>query len=210
MSILLNKIVIIDYKMGNLRSVQKAFEAVGCNAVISNEHDVIKNAEKIILPGVGSFKDGMKNLKDLGLIDVLSKEVVENKKPFLGICLGMHLIASKGYENGITSGLNWIKSEVVKFNFSHTDHSLKIPHVGWNNATYQNSGKLFEGVEDNNDFYFVHSYYFKTSEDVVTSTSNYGVDFTSSIQKNNIYAFQFHPEKSQSVGLKIIKNFGKC
>ena len=202
-----NQIVIIDYNMGNLRSVQKAFEKVGCDAVITNNHEIIKNASKIVLPGVGAFKDGMKNLEELGLIEILNEEVLENKKLFLGICLGMQLVAKKSYENAETDGLGWVDAEVVKFDFTDYDKKLKIPHVGWNNVSYKNNNLLFDGIANNSDFYFVHSYYFKTNEDIVTSTTDYGFDFVSSIKKDNIYACQFHPEKSQTAGLKIIENF---
>jgi len=202
-----NKIVIVDYKVGNLRSVQKSFEKNGCKVEISNKLEVIRDADKIVLPGVGSFKDGMKNLIDLNLVDILNKEVIQNKKPFLGICLGMQLIARKGYENGETTGLSWVDAEVVKFDFKTDSCNLKTPHVGWNNVTYKKNNDLYSNIEDNNDFYFVHSYHFKTKENVVSSLTNYGVDFASSIQKNNIYAFQFHPEKSQTAGLRLIKNF---
>ncbi|HUH42996.1 MAG TPA: imidazole glycerol phosphate synthase subunit HisH [Sulfurimonas sp.] len=202
-----NQVVIIDYNMGNLRSVQKAFEEVGCNAIISNHHDIIKKASKIVLPGVGAFRDGMKHLKELGLIELLNQEIIENKKPFLGICLGMQLLAKNGYENGETAGLGWIDAEVVKFDFSHQKEKLKIPHVGWNSVTYKNSNKLFKDVQNESDFYFVHSYYFQTDENVITSTTDYGYDFVSSINKDNIFALQFHPEKSQTAGLRVIKNF---
>jgi len=198
-------VVIIDYKMGNLRSVQKAFEKIGCDAVVTNDIEIIKNASKIVLPGVGAFADGMKHLNELGLINVLNEEIIKNKKPFLGICLGMQLISNKSYENGETQGLAWIDAEVVKFDF--TNKKLKVPHVGWNNTKFKNKNKLLNEVADNSDFYFVHSYYFKTDEDVVTSTTEYGFEFVSSINKENIYAFQFHPEKSQTVGLKILENF---
>jgi len=193
--------------MGNLRSVQKAFEKVGCDAIISNEIDTIKNADKIVLPGVGAFKDGMKHLAELNLIDILNEEVIINKKPFLGICLGMQLLSKKSYENGQTNGLGWIDAEVVKFDFKDFDKKLKIPHVGWNNTSYKNKNKLFEKIPNNSDFYFVHSYHFHTQEDVITSNTDYGFDFISSINKDNIYAFQFHPEKSQTVGLQLIENF---
>ena len=206
MNILSDSIVIIDYQMGNLRSVQKAFEVNGCNAIISNDRSVIKSADKIVLPGVGSFKDGMQHLKNLDLIDVLHQEIVQNKKPFLGICLGMHLIANKGYENGETQGLSWVDAEVIRFDLA--SEYLNIPHIGWNNVDYKNHNDLYESIEDNHDFYFVHSYHFSTCEkDIVSSTTSYGIDFISSIQKGNIYAFQFHPEKSQIAGLKIIENF---
>jgi len=202
-----NQIVIIDYNMGNLRSVQKAFERVGADAIISNNHEVIKKASKIVLPGVGSFKDGMENLDKLDLITILNEEVISKKKPFLGICLGMQLLSKKGYENGETKGLSWVDAEVIKFDFTNYEKKLKIPHVGWNNVKYKNKNRLFDNILDNSDFYFVHSYYFNTVEDVITSSTDYGFDFTSSIQKDNIYAFQFHPEKSQNVGLKLLENF---
>jgi len=202
-----NQIVIIDYNMGNLRSVQKAFERVGADAIISNNHEVIKKASKIVLPGVGSFKDGMENLEKLDLITILNEEVISKKKPFLGICLGMQLLSKKGYENGETKGLSWVDAEVIKFDFTNYEKKLKIPHVGWNNVKYKNKNQLFDNILDNSDFYFVHSYYFNTVENVITSSTDYGFDFTSSIQKDNIYAFQFHPEKSQNVGLKLLENF---
>ena len=202
-----NSIVIIDYNMGNLRSVQKAFEKVGSTAVITNDINTIKNASKIVLPGVGSFADGMKNLNNLGLIDVLNEEILINKKPFLGICLGMQLIAKKSHENGETQGLNWVDAEVVKFEFKTLNKKLKVPHVGWNNILLANKQSLFNNIENNSDFYFVHSYHFQTNENVLTSTTDYGFNFVSSVQKENIYAVQFHPEKSQTVGLKLLENF---
>jgi len=198
-----DNIVIIDYKMGNLKSVEKAFAKVGADVIISNDSQIIKNASKIVLPGVGAFKDGMKYLKELGLIDVLHKEVLQNKKPFLGICLGMQLIAKKSYENGKTEGLGWIDGIVVKFDSSN----LKVPHVGWNNVTYKKENVLFKDIPNSSDFYFVHSYHFTSLEDAVTSSTDYGDDFVSSLQKENIFAVQFHPEKSQKVGLKFLENF---
>ena len=205
-SILSNSsVVIIDYNMGNLRSVQKAFEKVGCDAIISSNHDVIESADKIVLPGVGSFRDGMRYLDELGLISILNREIIEKKKPFLGICLGMQLISSKSYENGETKGLNWVDAEVVKFDLENKN--LKVPHVGWNSISYKDNNLLYRDIPNGSDFYFVHSYHFQTKENIVSSTTDYGIDFVSSIQKDNIYAFQFHPEKSQEVGLKLIKNF---
>ncbi len=202
-----DNIVIIDYNMGNLRSVEKAFERVGGDVTISSDHNIIKSASKIVLPGVGSFNDGMKQLNKLGLVDILNSEVIENKKPFLGICLGMQLVSKVGYENGETYGLGWIDAEVIKFDFSNLKQKLKIPHIGWNSVVYNKSNPLFNEIKDNSDFYFVHSYHFNTNEDIVTSRTDYGTDFISSIYKDNIFAFQFHPEKSQSVGLKLIENF---
>ena len=192
--------------MGNLQSVRKAFVQVGAEVVISNDIEDIKSADKIVLPGVGSFKDGMRNLDKLGLVNTLNQEVQNNKKPFLGICLGMQLIANRSYENGKTDGLGWVDAEVIRFEFEK-ENKLKVPHVGWNNVSYKNGNRLFTNISDNSDFYFVHSFYFKENEDAVTSSTEYGFEFTSSIKKENIYAVQFHPEKSQSVGLKLIENF---
>ena len=202
-----NYIAIIDYKMGNLRSVQKAFEKVGANAIITNDKELIEKSSKIVLPGVGAFSDGMKNLRELKLIPLLKQEVIQRKKPFLGICLGMQLLAQKSFEKQETQGLAWVDAEVVKFDFNDKEKQLKVPHVGWNNISFKNNSKLFTDISDSSDFYFVHSYHFRTKEDIITSTTNYGFDFISSIQKNNIYATQFHPEKSQTVGLQMIKNF---
>lgn len=202
-----NYVAIIDYKMGNLRSVQKAFEKVGCDAVITNEKSIIEKANKIILPGVGAFKDGMRHLEELDLIDLLNDEVLLKKKPFLGICLGMQLTSSKSHENGITNGLNFIDAEVVKFDFSEYTKKIKIPHIGWNELNYQKDTSLFTNIPNKSDFYFVHSYHFETEEDIIIATTNYNHEFVSAINKNNIYATQFHPEKSQTVGLQLIKNF---
>jgi imidazole glycerol-phosphate synthase subunit HisH len=192
--------------MGNFCSVQKSFERNNSNVIVSNDHKIIMNADKIVLPGVGSFRDGMKNLSNLGLLDVLNAEVIENKKPFLGICLGMQLMANTGYEISKTKGLGWIDGEVVKFDFPE-NNGLKIPHVGWNNLMIKGSNLLYEGIPDNKDFYFVHSYHLKLNEDVITGMTEYGYQFVSSISKNNLYGFQFHPEKSQELGLAIINNF---
>ncbi len=197
------EIVIIDYGMGNLRSVQKAFEHVGVNTLISCDHQDIRNASKIVLPGVGAFKDAMENLHSLNLIELLNEEVIQKKKLFLGICLGMQLIATKSYEFGETKGLGWIDAEVTRF----PDTELKIPHVGWNSVGYENHSPLYEGIVENSDFYFVHSYYFNADRKYATGICDYGVSFIASIQKENIFATQFHPEKSQTSGLKIIENF---
>ena len=192
--------------MGNFRSVQKSFERNNCDVTVTNNHKKIMNADKIVLPGVGSFKDGMKNLSNLGLLNVLNEAVIDNKKPFLGICLGMQLMANIGYENSKTNGLGWIDGEIVKFNFLD-NKSLKIPHVGWNNVRFKGNNLIFDEIPDNSDFYFVHSYHFNLNEDVISGTTEYGYEFVSAISKNNLYGFQFHPEKSQELGLAIINNF---
>lgn len=198
-----NTIAIIDYHMGNLRSVEKAFQKIGARVVITNACRVIKRADKIVLPGVGAFKEGMENLKKLSLIDPLTEEVMGNRKPFLGICLGMQLLGAKSYEMEQTPGLNWIKGDVVKFDVKN----VKVPHVGWNNISFTNTNLLFQNIPNQMDFYFLHSYYFKPEPEYTTSLTNYGTEFASSVNKDNIFGCQFHPEKSQRFGLEILKNF---
>ena len=200
-------IAIVDYNMGNLRSVEKSFKQYNCQVVVTNDHKIISKADKVVLPGVGSFKDGMRELQKMQLIDTLNESIIRDEKPFLGICLGMQLIAKRSFENGETEGLGWIDADVVKFDFSNSENNFKVPHVGWNSVAYKNSCSLFEEIPNDSDFYFVHSYHYKIYEDVSIGETKYGEVFTSSIQKNNIYAFQFHPEKSQNTGLKIISNF---
>jgi len=200
-------IVIIDYNMGNLASVANAIEYIGYKAIISNKIEDIKLADYIILPGVGAFPDGMKNLIDLNLIEVLREQVLERKKPFLGICLGMQLLADEGYESGLTKGLGYIKGKVKKFDLK--DKNLRIPHVGWNEVYFKKNCILFKDLNKSEVFYFVHSYHFTPEEDVVAGTFDYGGEFTAIIQKDNIFGTQFHPEKSQKAGLKILENFIK-
>ncbi|MCK5163235.1 MAG: imidazole glycerol phosphate synthase subunit HisH [Desulfobacula sp.] len=198
-----NTIAIVDYNMGNLRSVEKAFQKIGASVVITNDHKIIENADKIVLPGVGAFREGMENLKQLGLIELLNKEVIQNRKIFLGICLGMQLLGKKSYEIEETPGLNWVEGDVEKFKIKN----LKVPHVGWNNIFFTKKSSLFQNIPDQIDFYFVHSYYFESGTEYTTSLTNYGVDFASSVNKDNIYGCQFHPEKSQRFGLEILRNF---
>jgi len=195
-------VAIIDYGMGNLRSVQKAIEFCKEEAIITNNINDIQKASHIILPGVGAFKDGMNNLTQLGLIDILNKEVLINKKPFLGICLGMQLICTKSYEHEETNGLNWIDAEVKRFE----SPKLKVPHVGWNEVDIQKDSKLFQNISNKSDFYFVHSFYINNTIHTLSETT-YISNFTSAIEKNNIFACQFHPEKSQKAGLQLLNNF---
>ena len=189
--------------MGNLRSVEKAFQKIGANVVITRDHDIIKRSDKIVLPGVGAFKEGMENLKQFGLIALLNEQVLQNKKFFLGICLGMQLIGSKSYEVEETPGFNWIKGDVVRF----SSEKLKVPHVGWNNIRFIKPNMLFKNIPDQTDFYFVHSYYFESGTQGATTVTDYGIDFVSSVNQDNIFGCQFHPEKSQKFGLEILKNF---
>ena len=199
-------VVIVDYGMGNLNSVRKALEVLGADAVISNKKSDLENADRIILPGVGAFGQGMKNLKELGLIDALKKEVLEKKKPFLGLCLGMQLIAKNSTELGFNDGLGWLDAEVRSL--AEKSRTIKIPHIGWNEITFKPESPLFIGFQNKPAFYFVHSYHvICNSESDVAATCDYGLTFTAAINKDNIFGTQFHPEKSQTVGLQVLKNF---
>ncbi|MEK7851268.1 MAG: imidazole glycerol phosphate synthase subunit HisH [Deltaproteobacteria bacterium] len=208
-------IAIIDYGMGNLRSVQKGFEKVGHSAVVTSDPKVIMDASHVVLPGVGAFPDCMRNLEERGLLGVIPK-VINSGRPFLGICLGLQLLFTESEEFGIHRGLDIIKGMVVKFSgqgktiaASQQTTILKVPHMGWNTIDIKKRPPVLEGIDDVSYFYFVHSYYVvPDDEGVVATTTNYGVEFVSSIWKDNIFASQFHPEKSQEKGLKILKNFG--
>lgn len=198
-------IAVVDYGMGNLRSVSKALEHVGAEVVVTSDKGKIADAGAVVLPGVGAFKDAVKNLKKLGLWEVL-KEEVEKGKPFLGICLGLQLIFERSYEFGEEEGLGFIEGEVVRFNLPK---GYKIPHMGWNQVFKRKESVLFEGIREGEFFYFVHSFYVVPKEESVklTETEYGGIYFTSSVEKDNIFATQFHPEKSQKAGLKLLRNF---
>lgn len=199
-------IAIIDYGMGNLRSVSKALEKLGAQVAVTQEPEAIRSADKIILPGVGAFGDAMCELRKRNLIKPI-KETVEKGKPFLGICLGLQLLFKTSEENPGTPGLGIFPGTVVRF----PDNSgLKVPHMGWNQVKLSGKSGLLEGVQDSSYFYFVHSYFAKPNEaDLVQGSSEYGVMFPAIIGKNNVWATQFHPEKSQEEGLKILGNFVK-
>jgi glutamine amidotransferase len=192
-------IVIIDYGMGNVASVEKSIKNIGRDVVISNDKNIISNASSIILPGVGSFKQGMENLIKRNLVNVLNEEVIKKKKPFLGICLGMQLVMDKGYEPVETDGLGWIKGEVIPIE----NQKLPLPHLGWNNI-YSNGVKL-DNIENN--FFFIHSYHVILNESVETTFVDYEFPIVASLKKDNIFATQFHPEKSQNAGLDLLNNF---
>lgn len=195
-------VAIIDYGMGNVASVQKALNFLSIKSIITDDHDVIRNASSILLPGVGSFSQGMENLQQRGLVDLLTEEVVNRHKPFLGICLGMQLILERGNEPHECKGLGWVEGEVVKFELP----DLNVPHMGWNNIEVLNDTYYKE--LSTNDFYFIHSYHVvPANKQDIAATVNYGFDVVASVQKNNIFATQFHPEKSQTAGLSIIKTF---
>jgi len=194
--------IIIDYEMGNVASVAKALDKLAIKNKLSNRKSDIKKATHLILPGVGAFGDGIKNLTKLGLVDILNKKVVQDKTPFLGICLGMQLLAEKGHEFGEHAGLGWIKGETIKLN------SPTLPHIGWNDIKILKDD-ILKNIPDKN-FYFVHSYVLKPADKkIIIATCKYGVEFPAVIRHKNIFATQFHPEKSQLSGLKVIDNFIK-
>jgi glutamine amidotransferase len=201
-------IVIIDYGLGNLASVQNMFKKLGTkDVVISNDLDIIKKASKLILPGVGSFDTGMINLESSGLLNCLNEKVLVQKTPILGICLGMQLMTKKS-EEGVKSGLGWINAETIKFNFPD-DTSFKVPHMGWNYVSIKKENSLIE-LNTKNKFYFVHSYYVKCSDtEDIMGTTNYFEEFTCFFNHNNIFGVQFHPEKSLKFGMKLLENFAK-
>ena len=203
-------IVIVDHGLGNIGSILNMLEKIGAEAITSSNIQDIKEAKKIILPGVGAFDNAMKNLKNLGIIPILNKKVIEDKIPLLGICLGMQLLTKRS-EEGSLEGLGWIDAETVRFEFGN-NKSLKIPHMGWNTIDIKKECCLFKEMYEEPKFYFVHSYYVKcnNSENIFTTT-NYGIEFCSSFIKDNIFGVQFHPEKSHNFGLKVLKNFaGLC
>jgi len=201
-------VVIIDYGLGNLFSVAKAFEIIGSDVLITNNLDKIKQSDRLVLPGVGAFEDGIKYLQQKGLDKQIREEVLVKKKPILGICLGLQLLADVSFEYGNHKGLGFIKGKVKKLDVNK--FNLKVPHIGWNNIEIKKQTPLFKGIVSGEDFYFVHSYnlHCLDNSDLV-AVSSYGEQITAAIQKDNIFATQFHPEKSQDMGLKFLENFIK-
>ena len=200
-------IAIIDYGMGNLRSVQKGFERVGREAVVTSDAKTILSASRVVLPGVGAFPDCMRNLEQYGLIDAVRRSIASGK-PFLGICLGLQLLFTESEEFGISKGLDIIKGRVVRFKIQ--DPTFKIPHMGWNSVTIKRRPPALQDVPDNSHVYFVHSFHVVPEDkEVIATTTDYGMEFVSGIWRDNIFAVQFHPEKSQALGLSILKRFGE-
>lgn len=195
---------IIDYDAGNIKSVEKALLALGETACVTRDPNVILSADRVILPGVGAFGDAMEKIRSYGLEEVI-RQAVADKIPFLGICLGLQLMFEKSDESKGIKGLGLLKGEILRI---PENPELKIPHIGWNSLTFPNRGRLFHGIPENAYVYFVHSYYLKAQEEeIVTAATEYGISIHASVEKDNLFACQFHPEKSSDVGLMILKNF---
>lgn len=202
-------IVIVNYGMGNIGSVLNMLRKIGSNAIVSSASEDISKAEKIILPGVGSFDKGIDNLHRLGLFNILNHEVLVKKKPILGICLGIQLMTRKS-EEGKSFGFGWIAADTVHFNLEVVpkQRKLKIPHMGWNQVLFNSQAKLFSNWDGDARFYFVHSYHLVCDSDSdISSTANYGKQFVASIEKENIFGVQFHPEKSHKYGMRLLDKF---
>ena len=196
-------IAIVDYGMGNLRSVEKGFLKVGVDARVVREPQAVDDADAVVLPGVGAFRDCIRNLTQTSMTESIMRSI-QKGKPYLGICLGLQVLFTESEEFGIYKGLDVFKGRVVRFQIG-----LKVPHMGWNNVKILRKTPIFDGIQDESFFYFVHSYYVVPDDTaVVSTTTDYGITFTSMVWKDNIFATQFHPEKSQESGLRILKNFG--
>lgn len=206
-------IVVIDYDVGNVKSVVNMLSHIGHKAVISRDIDTIKNASKLILPGVGAFETAMRNLKHFDLIETLNEKVIEMKTPILGICLGLQIMALTSEEgDGKEQGLGWFDARVKLFDFSDLTNAKKypVPHMGWNMIDVKKEHKLFSQLLNDNRFYFVHSYYIECNDETdILATAKYGTEFTCAISKNNIVATQFHPEKSLKFGMHVLRNFAE-
>ncbi len=203
------KLVIVNYGMGNLRSVQKAFEQVGCAALVSDRPDDVESADKLVLPGVGAFRDAMEELRKRGLLDTILQRL-RSRVPFLGVCLGLQLLFSVSHENGEHQGFDVLAGEVERLpNVDpKTGERLKVPHIGWNEIRVIKRAPILKGVRDGTHMYFVHSYYGNPRQpEVIAADTDYGARFPSVIWQGNLFATQFHPEKSQKEGLKVLENF---
>ena len=199
------KIAVIDYGMGNVRSIKNALSHIGDFQIdVTSDPDVIRRANCIILPGVGAYPDAMKNLRERNLIDLLNEQVLDKKKPLLGICLGMQLLFTSSEEGGRNAGLNWIPGTVE---YIELDDTYRVPHIGWNDLHLRQSSPMFETLGEDKNFYFVHSYHAVCPDEYVIASFEYGKEFTAAVQSENIVGMQFHPEKSQQNGMKALKQF---
>lgn len=202
-------IVIVDYGLGNLGSMLNMLKKISANAIVSSDHDTIEQADKLILPGVGSFDAGMRNLTERNMIPLLNKMILEQKVPILCVCLGMQLLGMRS-EEGQLHGLGWLDAVTIRFNLQDANANLKIPHMGWNRLNILRALPLFADLEEENRFYFVHSYHVVCANpDNILATTSYGIDFTSAVVKDNIIGVQFHPEKSHKFGMRLLKNFSE-
>lgn len=202
--------IIVDYNVGNINSIINMLKKIGVKAKLSSNKKEILAAEKLLLPGVGAFDNGMQSLRKTGLIEILNQKVLVDKTPILGICLGMQLLMKKS-EEGTERGLGWLDGEVKKFDFGPNSDKLKIPHMGWNMVHPLQTDSLFHEMgEEEKRFYFIHSYHVVCENpDDILATTRYGYEFTSSVHKDNIYGAQFHPEKSHKFGMNLLKNFAE-
>ena len=199
-------LVLIDYGSGNLRSVAKAFESVGARVLVTNDPEIVVNADRVVLPGVGAYGDCMRGLSGIsGMIDAMREHALERSKPFLGICVGMQLLFERGLEHGVHAGLGWLNGEVTKL--QTTNFKLKIPHMGWNELCIMRQHPLLAGINNGDHAYFVHSYHAYAEAGDVLATTSYGADIVAVVGRNNLVGTQFHPEKSQKTGLAILANF---
>jgi len=202
-------ITIIDYGAGNIKSIKNMLKKIGIESQISRDAEELKKADKLILPGVGHFDHGMRNLHHAGIVEVLNEKVLNEKTPILGICLGAQLLGNQS-EEGVEKGLAWIDMDVVRFDPSKLSDRQKIPHMGWNYIERKKDSKLMEGLNDDSRFYFVHEFHMKvkTAKDELLST-HYGYEFTSAVERGTIFGTQFHPEKSHKFGMQLLTNFSK-
>jgi len=202
-------ITIIDYKMGNFAAIKNMLKKLGYDSIVTSDPNVVSQAQKIILPGVGSFDYGMENLKKLGLVEVLDQKVLYDKTPILGVCLGMQLL-TKSSEEGKCNGLGYLDAKTIKFKFDVNNYNLKIPNMGWNTIKKLRKKSILDSDSNEQRFYFVHSYHVVCeNHDDVLSITHYGIDFVSAFQNENIIGCQFHPEKSHKFGLEVLKNFAE-
>lgn len=200
-------IVVINYGVGNLGSISNMLRKIGTEAIVTADPSEIERADKLILPGVGAFDNGIRNLKERGLFELIKKAVENRKTPILGVCLGMQLF-SKGSEEGKLAGFGWLNARTVRFKFDDPLKYLKIPHMGWNTIKVEDPSPLVQGLDRDSRFYFVHSYHLDCRDEKdITAVTNYGYDFPSVIRKENIYGIQFHPEKSHKFGMRLLENF---